>query len=165
PPANGLDLPRILAAPEERRGVQHKCHTRYLVDFDLGALAAQVRALAKACGVARVEGLIAVTDGGNGLEEAFQRHLADNLCTILDWYHATEHVHDFAAVRHARDEEAVRSWAHEAKGILYERGGAALLDFLHAIPLPKGTRAEVREGLRKLIGYFEHNRHRTDYPT
>ena len=23
----------------------------------------------------------------------------------------------------------------------------------------------MREGLRKLIGYFENNRHRTDYPT
>src|SRR5262249_56183388 len=98
PPANGLDLPRILAAPEERRGVQHKCHTRYLVDFDLGALAAQVRALAKACGVARVEGLIAVTDGGNGLEEAFQRHLADNLFTILASYHPTDPIPTFPAL-------------------------------------------------------------------
>src|SRR5271168_5455311 len=25
--------------------------------------------------------------------------------------------------------------------------------------------AEVREALRQLIGYFENNRHRTDYPT
>src|SRR5713226_4907056 len=34
-----------------------------------------------------------------------------------------------------------------------------------AMPLPKGTPGTVRETLRKLIGYFEHNRHRTDYPT
>ena len=26
-------------------------------------------------------------------------------------------------------------------------------------------RGEVREELRKLVGYFEHNRHRTDYPS
>ena len=31
--------------------------------------------------------------------------------------------------------------------------------------LPPGTSAEVQEELRKLIGYFENNRHRTDYPT
>jgi hypothetical protein len=30
--------------------------------------------------------------------------------------------------------------------------------------LPAGTRGEVCEELRKLIGYFENNRHRTDYP-
>ena len=46
--------------------------------------------------------LIAVTDGGNGLEEALQRHLADHLTTILDWYHAAEHICAFAKVWHAR---------------------------------------------------------------
>lgn len=91
----------LLYTPDKR-------HTRYIVDFDLDALAAQVRSLAVACGVAEVKDLIAVTDGGNGLEEALQRHLADNLVTILDWYHAAQHLHDFASVLHARDEEAAR---------------------------------------------------------
>src|SRR5471030_20043 len=85
-----------------------KEHTRYLVDFELDALAEQVRYQARTVGVVQVSDLIAVTDGGNGLEEALQRHLADNLQTILDWYHAAEHVCDFAKVWHVRD-EAVRS--------------------------------------------------------
>ncbi len=148
----------LLYTPDKR-------HTRYLVDFELDALAAQVRSLAIACGVPEVKDLLAVTDGGNGLEEALQRHLADNLTTILDWYHAAEHLHDFAALWHARDEAAAAAWAHQAKGILYEQGGAALLDFLQQVILPKGTRWEVRAALRKLRGYFEHNCHRTDYPT
>jgi hypothetical protein len=142
-----------------------KCHTRYVVDFDLDALAAQVRSLAAACGVIQIEDLIAITDGGNGLEEALQRHLADNLVTILDWYHAAQHLHRFAAAWHARDEAAAHAWAQETKTLLYEHGGDALLAFLQALTLPKGTRTEVREELRKLIGYFENNRHRTDYPT
>jgi uncharacterized protein UPF0236 len=142
-----------------------KQHMRYVVDFDLDALAAQVRALAIACGVPGVDDLIAVTDGGNGLEEALQRHLADNLVTILDWYHAAQHLHNFAVVWHARDQEAARRWVQQAKGILYDQGGAALLEFVQGLTLPKGTRQDVREELRKLIGYFEHNRHRTDYPT
>src|SRR5262245_22427518 len=61
----------LLYTPDKR-------HTRYVVDFDLDALTAQVRSLAVACGVPEVKDLIAVTDGGNGLEEALQRHLADN---------------------------------------------------------------------------------------
>jgi Uncharacterised protein family (UPF0236) len=142
-----------------------KQHTRYVVDFDLNAVAAQVRSLAAACGVADVQDLIAVTDGGNGLEEALDRHLADNLQSILDWYHAAQHLHDFAAVWQARDEDAAQNWCHQAKTILYEHGGAALLDHLRDLQLPKGTRTEVRDELRKLIGYFEKNRHRTDYPT
>ena len=142
-----------------------KEHTRYLVDFELDALAEQVRAQARALGLAQVSDLIAVTDGGNGLEEALQRHLADDLTTILDWYHAAEHLCDFAGAWHARDEPARQQWAHQAKGILYEQGGEALLAHLRALVLPPCTSAEVREELRKVIGYFENNRHRTDYPS
>src|SRR5437588_3334223 len=36
-----------------------------------------------------MEQLVAITDGGNGLEEALRRHLADHLVTVLDWYHVT----------------------------------------------------------------------------
>lgn len=142
-----------------------KEHTRYLVEFELDALAEQVRAQARAVGVAQVSELIAVTDGGSGLEGALQRHLADNLTTILDWYHAAEHLCDFAKVWHPRDEAARTRWQQEAQGILYEHGGEALLAHLREIELPPRTPREVREELRQLIGYFEHNRHRTDYPT
>jgi Uncharacterised protein family (UPF0236) len=142
-----------------------KEHTRYLVDFELDALAEQVRYQARAVGVAQVSDLIAVTDGGNGLEEALQRNLADHLTTILDWYHAAEHICAFAKVWHARDEATRAQWQQEAKGILYERGGEALLTYLRGMKLPPRTSAPVREELRKLIGYFENNRHRTDYPT
>jgi hypothetical protein len=142
-----------------------KEHARYLVDFDLNVLAEQVRAQARALGIAQVSDLIAVTDGGNGLEEALQRHLAENLTTILDWYHAAEPLSDFAKVWHARDEVARQRWPDEAKGLLYDQGGDALLAHLRALALPPRTSAEVREALRQLIGYFEHNRHRTDYPT
>lgn len=142
-----------------------KEHTRYLVDFELDALAEQVRSQARAVGVAQVSDLIAVTDGGNGLEEALQRHLAENLTTVLDWYHAAEHLCDFAKVWHAHDDETRAQWQHEAKGILYEQGGEALLAYVRAIELPPRTSAEVHERLRQLIGYFENNRHRTDYPT
>jgi hypothetical protein len=142
-----------------------KEHTRYLVDFGLDALAEQVRSQARALGLTRVSDLIAVTDGGNGLEEALQRHLADDLTTILDWYHAAEHLGDFARRWYASDEGARTQWQREATGILYERGGEALLAHLRGLELPPRTSAEVREELRKLIGYFANNRHRTDYPS
>jgi hypothetical protein len=142
-----------------------KEHTRYLVDFELDALAEHVRSQAGALGIARVSDLIAVTDGGNGLEEALQRHLAEDLRTILDWYHAAEHLCDFAKVWHAHDEAARAQWQAQAKGILYEQGGEALLTSLDALALPPSASAQTREELRKLIGYFENNRHRTDYPT
>lgn len=142
-----------------------KEHTRYLVDFELDKLAEQVRAQARALGLQQVSEMIAITDGGNGLEEALQLHLAENLTTILDWYHAAEHLCDFAKTWQPTDEVARTQWQHEAKGILYEQGGEALLAYLHQLVLPPGTSATVQEELRKLIGYFENNRHRIDYPT
>jgi hypothetical protein len=142
-----------------------KEHTRYLVDFELDALAEQVRSQAGALGIARVSDLIAVTDGGNGLEEALQRNLAEHLTTILDWYHAAEHLSDFAKAWHAQDEEARGQWRAHVTGILYEQGGEALLRYLQELILPPGASGPVQEELRKLIGYFENNRHRTDYPT
>jgi hypothetical protein len=142
-----------------------KEHSRYLVDFELDALAEQVRFQARALGIAQVSDLIAITDGGNGLEEALQRHLAEHLQTILDWYHAAEHLSDFAKVWHSRDEAARQLWAQQAHGLLYEQGGAALLTHLRGIVLPPTAPAEVAEALRKLIGYFENNCHRTDYPS
>jgi len=142
-----------------------KRHSRYLVDFELDRLAEQLRPLARSCGIRNVEELIAVTDGGNGLEEALQRHLADNLVTILDWYHAAEHLHAFAAKRYPQDPEAAERWSRRAKGILYEGGGEALLTDLQQPEQCANVRGEVREELRKLLGYFEHNRHRTDYPS
>jgi Uncharacterised protein family (UPF0236) len=141
-----------------------KEHTRYLVDFELEILAEQVRSQARALGMEQVSQLIAVTDGGNGLEEALQRHLAEDLTTILDWYHAAEHICDFAKVWHSRDETARIEWQQAAKSILYEQGGEALLRHLNAIVLVPQVPEQVQEELRKLIGYFENNRHRTDYP-
>jgi Uncharacterised protein family (UPF0236) len=143
----------------------HKEHTRYLVDFELDALAEQIRAQARALGLTDVSDLIAVTDGGNGLEEALQRHLAEHVRTILDWYHAAEHLCAFAKIWYAGDEAARQQWQQTAKGLLYEQGGEALLAHLQALVLPCSTSAEVAEELRKLIGYFVNNRHRTDYPS
>jgi len=142
-----------------------KEHTRYLVDFELDRLAEPVRSQAKALSVGEVKNLIAVTDGGNGLEEALQRNLAENLTTILDWYHAAQHVCDFAKALHPTDDEARGAWQKEAKSVLYEQGGEKLLTHLQAIELPPKASAEQREQLRKLIGYFDNNRHRTDHRT
>ena len=54
-------------------------------------------------------------------------------------------------------------WQTEPKGMLYERGGEALLSVLRS--LGASPSSEASEELRKLVGYFEKNAHRTDYPS
>jgi hypothetical protein len=139
-----------------------KKHTHYLVDFDLDGIAAQMRQAAVALGLGAAGNLIAICDGGNGLEEALQRHFWDDLLCILDWYHASQHLHEYAKLLHPRDAAAQAAWAAQAKDVLYERGGTALLAHLRAQAVPADD--EAAEGQRKLIGYFAGNEHRTDYP-
>jgi len=139
-----------------------KSRTHYLVDFDLDQIAGQMRAAATALGLGQADHLVAISDGGNGLEEALHRHFWDDLPCILDWYHASEHLHDYAKCLHGRDAVACAAWAKQAKDRLYEQGGTALLEYLRQQPVPDD--AERAEELRKLIGYFANNAHRTDYP-
>lgn len=145
----------LLYTPDKR-------HTCYLVDFDLKKLTAQLRLYAVAFGLGRADDLLAVTDGGNGLEEALRGAFWDGLQFILDWYHAMEHVHAFGQVLHARDPDRAREWARAAETILWQRGGEALAAYLDGLPIPDED--EGREGLRKLRGYVAGNAHRMDYP-
>ena len=140
-----------------------KSRTHYLVDFDLDQIAAQLREAAEALGLGRADQLIAICDGGNGLEEAIHRNFDDDLSCILDWYHASQHLHDYAKKLYPQDAQAQVAWAKQAKDVLYERGGTALLTHLRQQPVP--GEAQVADELRKLVGYFEGNEHRTDYPS
>jgi hypothetical protein len=141
----------------------NKERTHYLVDFELDSIASQMREAAKALGLSEANQLVAISDGGNGLEEALHRHFWDGLPCILDWYHASQHLHDYAKALHPRDGQAQVVWAKQAKDLLYERGGAALLAHLRQQPTPGDL--EAADQLRKLVGYFENNEHRTDYPS
>ena len=140
-----------------------KKHTHYLVDFDLNTVTAQLRAAATALGLGTADQLVAVSDGGHGLEEALHRHFWDDLVCILDWYHASQHVHDYAKVLHTGDAAARQAWADTATTILYEQGGTALV--AHLAQQPEPADAATAEALRQLRGYVQNQAHRMDYPS
>jgi hypothetical protein len=146
----------VLYTPDKQRH-------HYLVDFDLRRLAGQMRRAAIALGLSAAEKVIALTDAGNGIEPALRDNFWDDLLCILDWYHAAEHLHGFARCLHPHGAPASAAWAEQAKGILYEQGGTALLAWLRALAAPEDARAA--DELRKLINYFADNEQRTDYPT
>lgn len=148
----------VLYTPEKE-------HTRYVVDFDLDEAVAKLRRVAASCGIAQVNELIAITDGGNGLEESLKRNLADDLPTILDWYHAAQHVHAFGHVCFGAANAKGRAWVRKALDALHDKGGTGLLTYLRRWTIPVNAPPETAEEFRKLIGYFDNNEHRTDYPT
>jgi hypothetical protein len=83
---------------------------------------------------------------------------------ILDFYHASEHLHDFAKAFLPKDTEArsaqVERWCHTLK----HEGGRVLFTELESLELSEAG-ADVIESHRLLTHYFRENLHRTDYPT
>lgn len=136
--------------------------TAYVCDWDLDRVCGRLRQVAIDRGVGRVGRVVAVTDAGNGLEAGLRRHFDAGLLCVLDWYHAAEHLHAYATAAWPRDPPVARAWADRAKGVLYDRGGAALVAWVGGQELPGGE--EAVEAKRVLLGYFEGALHRTDYP-
>jgi hypothetical protein len=140
-----------------------KSSHHYLVDFDLDRLGKQMRQAAIALGLGRAKQTIAISDAGNGMEEALRRHFWDDLLCILDWYHAAKHLHDYARCLYGSDASAAASWSERMKTILYEQGGTPLVAQLQQEAVPED--AEKADEFRKLLNYFANNEHRTDYPS
>jgi hypothetical protein len=142
-----------------------KQHTVYLSDYDLNTLTALLRRYAVALGLGREPSVtvVALMDGGNGLEGAVQRSFSEAVRLVLDYYHAAEHVHTLAWALWGADSIAGRAWAEASKSVLWEQGGAALVERLQSLTLPSEVTAEGRECYRVSLGYFEGNVHRMDY--
>jgi hypothetical protein len=135
---------------------------RYLADFDLDRLAGQLRQAAKACGFGRAETVVALTDGGNGLRQAIERCFGGQTTFVLDFWHATQHIFDFAKAW-CGDGEASRRLGEAGREVLREQGGAGLLAWLVG-QADAQAGAEQQEAYRQLRVFIENQRGRMDYP-
>jgi len=129
----------------------------------LAALGEPLRRQAAQVGMDAAERWVALSDGGTGLEDWVRLNFPRVDVVILDFYHAAEHLCDWAKVLHPEDSEAERvgaGWCHRLK----HEGGAVVLTALRRLDV-SGRSAEVREAHRSLLGYFENQVHRMDYPT
>lgn len=126
----------------------------------------ELRVECQQVGIEWADVVLALTDGGAGLEDCLIEHtlsgLAREVVLILDFFHAAEHVHEFARIAFDPETAATQaaSWCHRLK----HSGGAALLNDLEALNLSDRS-PEVREAHRQLTGYLRNNQHRTDDPT
>ncbi len=171
----GLDAFAVATRPAAGQGVDwrmlyvgllydpRKGHTVYVTDFDFEAAAARLRSYAVAFGLAAAE-VVALTDGGAGLGRVLRQNVSDALQFVLDYWHEAQRLYKLGGLLHAGDAAAAAAWAERAKGILWQRGGTALLRHLRAIRLPAGADKELVEELRRRIDYYAENDHRADYP-
>lgn len=140
--------------------------TRYVAGLmSLDEISSQLRAECQSVGVGQADVVVCLTDGGNGLEDCLVKTLggiARDMEFILDFYHASEHLTEFAK-QLIRDEDKrtdqVSAWCHQLK----HQGGASLLAELESLDLQSAS-AEAKESHRLLLGYLRSNQHRMDYP-
>ena len=140
----------------------HKTHTIDLSGFDPKGVAEQLREYAIGFDLGRADRVVALTDGGAGLESASSGHVGAQVTFVLDFWHACEHLHEMSRVWHGDD---AASWAEQAVGVMRAEGGVGLLKWLATHGPPEESSEAVREAWRLLLGYVGGNVHRMDDPT
>jgi hypothetical protein len=153
--------PRQWANPE---GPRPDWQARYVASLEgQEAVAEPLRQSASRVGIGGAERWIAVCDGGAGLEELLRTHFSRLDAVILDFYHASEHLGDFAKAWCPGDaaaaEAAHADWSHRLK----HEGGAAILAWREGLDIAGNPRA--RPAWEEVVTYFRNQVHRMDYPS
>ena len=135
---------------------------RYLAGlYSLDELGQQMRRQGAQVGMDAADVWIALTDGGNGLEE-FMDVYFPRAVKILDFHHATGHLADFAKVfrQGPQAERLLRAWCH----ILKHAGGSQVIKVIERLDRKKMS-AETQAEQDGLLNYLRNNVGRMDYPS
>jgi hypothetical protein len=133
---------------------------RYLAGlYSLDELGPQMRRQGAQVGMDAADVWIALTDGGNGLEEFIDVYFP-RAVKILDFHHATGHLADFAkAFRQGPQAERLLSaWCH----ILKQAGGTQMIKVIERLDRKKMS-AETQAEQDGLLNYLRNNVGRMDY--
>lgn len=141
-----------------------KGRVRYLAGMTggLAALGEPLRRQGAQVGMDRAERWVAISDGGSGLEGWLRGNFPRVEAVILDFYHAAEHLNDWAKAMHPGDPESAARMAGAWCSWLKREGGEVLLGALEG--LTASVRGAAAEAHRELLTYFRNQRHRMDYP-
>jgi len=136
---------------------------RYLSGFyDLNELGLQLRRQAAQVGWDEAEQQIALSDGGNGLEDFFRKNFPRAEC-ILDFWHASEYLTELGFALYPSQEEErkkqVGAWCHRLKS----EGGLSIVWLLQTLDVSSGP-PPARQALTDCLRYFQNHQHRMQYP-
>jgi hypothetical protein len=133
--------------------------------YPLAEMGPLLRRQAAQVGMESAEVWVALTDGGNGLEDFLRDNFGrPDLVVILDYWHAAGYLEDLAKAARPSDEEAAGALAREWCRLLKEEGGAVALAALRAWDFGPRKSAGLREQLARVEEYFAANVHRMEYP-
>jgi hypothetical protein len=152
--------PQALQA--EDRDVCKPCDNVFYLagHYGLEELGKQLRYQAESLGIRSARRWIALTDGGNGLEDWVDLHFPRSI-KILDFRHAAEHLGTFAKASCQGEDstELLSSWCH----VMKHEGGDAIWSLLHQLDRRKMDQ-NAREEHTNVLRYLENNLHRMKYP-
>jgi hypothetical protein len=124
-----------------------------------------LRRQAAQVGMESAEVWVALTDGGNGLEDFVRENFGrPDLVVILDFWHAASYLGALAKAAYPADEEAAGKLARQWCGLLKEEGGATTLAALQEWDFGPRKSPGLREQLARVAEYFGNNVHRMEYP-
>jgi hypothetical protein len=133
--------------------------------YSLDQMGPLLRRQAARVGMEDAEVWVALTDGGNGLEDFCQKNFnRADLVLILDFYHAATYLEDLAKALFPQAEEEAKAQAEQWCRILKAEGGTTTLAVLENAEWPARKSAALKEQLETTRGYFANNLHRMDYP-
>ncbi len=143
-----------------------RMQARYVAGlYDLEEMGPLLRRQAGRVGMEAAEVWVALTDGGNGLEEFCRQNFArPDLVVILDFYHAASYLEKLAQALFPHDADQATGQAEQWCRLLKEEGGAATLAVLENAEWPARQSATLKEQLETTRGYFTNNVQRMEYP-
>lgn len=131
--------------------------------YPLHEMGPLLRAQGRQTGMDRADTWIALSDGGNGLEDFLRENFPRVEAVILDFFHAAEYLGKLAKALHPNDEaktkEQVATWSHTLK----EEGGTTMIAVLEEWEWPQT--AAMQTVRAEVMGYLRNQEHRMDYPT
>jgi hypothetical protein len=147
---------------EDDEALSKPCEgVRYLAGlYTLEELGAQMRWQGAQVGMNDAEQWIALSDGGNGLEEFFDVYFP-RAVKILDFQHAAGHLAALAKLFRpgAAGDKLLSAWCHTLK----HAGGARMVKVLEKLDVKKMT-DEARLEHARVLNYIRSNEHRMNYP-
>lgn len=154
--------------PEDRQrwakpeGLHPSWQARYVAqEQSLAQLAIPLRRQGGQVGMDRAERWIALSDGGNGLEDFLRSNFGRVDEVILDFWHAAEYLGDLAKALHPAQDEAAEQWRQHWCHRLKHEGGALVLEALRSLPVRRPAARCCRD---EVVRYFAGQVHRMDYP-
>ncbi|MEZ6132609.1 MAG: hypothetical protein R3C59_28415 [Planctomycetaceae bacterium] len=145
-----------------QRIVQSRCVSGLM---SLEEIIQQLHNECRSVGLKDADIVVALSDGGNGLENALLNVVSGQVrevVFVLDFWHAADHLQQFANVWVTNEQDRkdqMETWSHHLK----QHGGESLVQQLQQLDLSSASKS-VREEHDKLLNYLRSNIHRMDYP-